>query len=542
VAETGTRPGPARAAPEGATDIVAGGATVGTEIEIKLKAAPDVLREVWDGPLLTGPRAAGDESRRLDSTYYDTADHALRRRGVGCRVRFDGERYVQTVKARCAEGAVHARREWQWPVAGGRPDFTRIDDPPLAEALGGVTSGDLAAVFRTRVERATRRLDIAEAGGGAIVEAALDIGGIVAGRRRTPIAEIELELLEGAPSALYNLARSLIDGAPLSLELRSKAARGYALVIGGPPPWTRGPKFALSSGEAVADAVGQIVGGCLAMWTENEAAACDGSDPEGVHQMRVALRRLRSAVTMFRCVLSDEDARWLNAGARRIAHALGPARDWDVFATSLLAPVMAARLDDRRLKALARAVERARSAAYRDMRALIDARDYARFLIDVTEWLDRRAWKQVADLDQAQPLLEPVEDFAARELDRRRKKVRRIGRQIDALGAGELHRLRLALKKLRYGVEFFGSLYPRKPRKRYRKAAAALQDALGHLNDVAAAEMLIATLGGKGGRAAGDIRAGAQMLIGWHLGRMPESRAAVNEAWLRFDGMKPFWR
>ncbi len=141
---------------------------------------------------------------------------------------------------------------------------------------------------------------------------------------------------------------------------------------------------------------------------------------------------------------------------------LGPARDWDVFLSELLAPVGAARADDADLARLAEAAEAARASGYAQARAAIEAPSYTRYMLQLRHWIEARGWRDAATERGAAWLDRPIVDFAAHVLGKRQRKALKLGRQFAQLSAEDRHKVRIALKKLRYATEFFETLYPKK--------------------------------------------------------------------------------
>ncbi|MGH6899473.1 MAG: inorganic triphosphatase, partial [Geminicoccaceae bacterium] len=279
-------------------------ATAGVEIELKLSGRPEHLKRAFSSTAIRARATGRDQTRRLENVYYDTDDQRLRACGLAFRVRKDGRRYYQTLKSDDARGLAAYRGEWQTPLRSREPDLALM--PPGATAvLNGVARSDeLKAVFTTHVRRLVRLLAATDRHGRpSLVEAALDLGTIECNGGCLPIAELELELLDGSPDALYALALELDALAPLHVETRSKSARGYALATGAPPAWHKAEALRFATDATVDDAIGAILRNCVEQWCANEAAAHDGSDPEGVHQMRVAIRRLRSALSLFKPLL-----------------------------------------------------------------------------------------------------------------------------------------------------------------------------------------------------------------------------------------------
>ena len=191
-----------------------------------------------------------------------------------------------------------------------------------------IRPAERAPTFSADVRRRTVTIRVAAPGrAGAVVEVARDSGEITAGGKRAPVSELELELREGPPSALHDLAMAVQSRAPLRLQTASKARRGYVLAAGEGHAGQKARAPALKPGIAVDGALDGIFRACLDHCVANQDAVLAGTDPEGVHQFRVALRRLRSAFTVFGAVLPPGDTaplgprggtlpRRLGAGAR----------------------------------------------------------------------------------------------------------------------------------------------------------------------------------------------------------------------------------
>jgi inorganic triphosphatase YgiF len=519
-----------------------GTAALDAETELKLRGEPEALKSIFAGPTICDKATGRCRSQRLENVYYDTVDQRLRTRGLAFRVRKDGRRYFQTLKSGDVGGLVAYRGEWQSPLASAEPDLDLL--PPQAnEVLGGlVAPGELRSLFTTRVRRQVRRLATKANGGPpSLIEAALDLGAIEADGHSQPIAEIELELLEGSPKALYDLALELDAQAPLQLETRSKSVRGYTLARGEPPAWQKAEPLALGPRSTVDAALRAILRSCVQHWCANEAAALDGCDPEGVHQMRVALRRLRSALSLFRRLIVAERGAWISGEAKRILGGLGAARDLDVFLTESLAPVLQARPGDRSLAALRAAAETAEAEAYEAVRATIADPSYTRFLLHLGRWIEADGWRENATSKLAAWLDRPIVAFADRLLAKRHRKVLKLGRDFAELTPAERHHLRIALKKLRYATEFFHSLYPRKRAQPYLEALKDLQDTLGHLNDVAVAERLVSALGERVGAERSALALGSGLVLGWLARGAAGAEPEVQGAWRAFTERKPFW-
>lgn len=516
------------------------------EVELKLATDGGSMDLLLASPLLREHARSTIRSRQLVSVYYDTSDRRLTRRGIAFRVRQNGRRFIQTLKTgNVAQGAAAARGEWEVELPDARPQLAAFDDPAVLDLVGLVLPGELQPLFETRFRRQALMVEWADGQGPpARIEIACDRGVIKAGAHEAPISEIELELKEGEPRTLFELAQVMRDLAPLRLEPLDKAMRGHALAAGEPPPWRRAAPVEVAAATSVDEALERILGGCMRHWLDNEAAARDGRDSEGLHQLRVALRRLRSAFTILKPALGDAaKARW-GEELRWLLQPLGPARDLDVFAADLLIPARAGFDDDPALAALERAVAASRARAQAEVRDTLASTRYADLALRLACWIGCRGWRQAADVDLLLVQRQPLGELAATVLDRRWRQVRKRGRHFADLDAPARHELRIALKKLRYGVEFFAALHPKKKVKRFRKAAARMQDLLGHQNDIAVARDLAAGLlermePGLDQRLAGI---GAGQVIGWHARRAADGEDELRGAWAAFQHEKPYWR
>ena len=508
------------------------------EVELKLAGDPKTLEKLWE----TRFKSAGPgETKDLESTYYDTADGRLRRRGLTLRVRKDGRRYIQTVKAAGSDTAgIMTRGEWSSPVATAKPDLRKITDQEIRERIGLILPAELAPVFMTRV---TRRIKKVRTSGRrlpkAVVEVALDSGEVVANGTRQAISELELELVEGAPQALYDLALEAMGDAPMQIQTDSKARRGFALAHGETATWHKAAQVAFATDTSLDGAIETIFRACAEHWLANHTAVLHSDHPEGVHQMRVALRRMRSAISVLKDALPPEHSEWLNTEAKWLIGNLGPARDWDVFIAELLQPLIDARPDDGDLLALKEAAEDEQRLGYERARgALLSAR-YTRFVLDLGGWLESKGWRvngTAAGLDQ------PLIGLADGLLQRRHKKTLKLGKHFERLSDEERHRVRIALKKLRYTAEFFVSLYPKKQTQPYLLALKHLQDDLGFLNDVAVAQGLLQNLlESKHGDNIGALRYGAGLVVGWHAHNLAQRRPHIEASWREFAAAHAFW-
>jgi len=228
-----------------------------------------------------------------------------------------------------------------------------------------------------------------------------------------------------------------------------------------PPSATKAERIELPKNASVDDAIGVVFAACLRHWTANEAAALSGLDPEGVHEIRVALRRMRAALSDLQEIIPVGQISWLRRETKWLITSLAGARDWDVFLSELLAPVEAARRGDTGLAELRMAAEAEKQMGYAEARRAIGSPRYAELVARMRGWLSEKRWRQGSN-GRKKSLDGSAAKLAGRLLAKRHKAVLKLGRDFEQLSPQERHRLRIALKKLRYTAEFFRSLYQKK--------------------------------------------------------------------------------
>jgi triphosphatase len=426
---------------------------------------------------------------RLTSTYYDTPDAALKQRGLTLRVRDQGGHFLQTVKGGdLASGDLLSRGEWEDAVAESRPDPDAAQSGPR---LPAGAAGDLRPVFVTEV---TRTIFAFEPLPGTAIEAAVDEGKIraVDKDRAEPISEVELELKGGDAAILYDLAAQLLEVAPLRIETRSKSERGYQLAGYGDaaPPAVHAEPVILDTDMTVEAALQKIGRSCLAQLLRNEPAVLS-AQPEGVHQMRVAVRRLRSAISSLKKFIPPEDIQWVTEELRWLGGTLGPARNLDVFAAELLPAARTELPDEPGWDDLGAALDRLRAAEYDQIREAILSQRYTASMLRLLRWFEAAGWRRHSASDG--PDAFPISGIAPAVLDRRWRKVSQRGKGFGSLVPRERHKLRIAVKNLRYTIELFGTLFDRDGLDRFVGHLKLFQGDLGYANDVRVAHEFVVT-------------------------------------------------
>jgi len=464
-----------------------------------------------------------------------------------------------------------AKQDINFPRPPGAPPpvLARAD---RLEALGPEVLGHtLPAPLRTvaRFEASRRTASI---GGGRKKDApgriALELleGRLETSRVGQPLARLRLV---GQPVAVFALADRLLADLPCTVPAASLAeealgasleapSEGFPRKFPGGFPSEDAPRIGssllpegLSAGDALAWLVASLARALLAL--APRAAAGDGSEP--VHQMRVALRRLRTAITVLKRVLppllpphdAAHDAgsassalAGAEAGLRTLARALGPAREWDVFLEGAGMAVAGAFPENAALARLLKAAWRQREAAYEALRAELGSAGFRRLMLQLSSLAVLRPWQGMKEAPEGMqegdgPQSPLTATAVAGLLQRRQRKLLSAAADIANADGEHLHAIRLRAKRLRYAGELFSSLFPRKETQRFLRRLARLQDRLGAVNDARAVDRLLGELGSTGkGHAAGIVR-------GFVAANALREQLRVAPAWRKFRRQAPFW-
>jgi triphosphatase len=361
----------------------------------------------------------------------------------------------------------------------------------------------------------------------------------VAGRRREALCEIELELKQGEPSCLFDLAEALATELPVRIDNTSKAERGYRLASGVRSRPVTASMTPLAADLTVDGAFGAIAAACLQQLQANERGMLAGRDPEYLHQARVALRRLRSAFRVFsRSVPREAVAAQLDA-LRTIARVLGEARDWDVFVGEFLSIALPARPDDAAADAVRRRAVTLRAQARRSVRAMVGSREYTLALLAMARLLFTSDWQLQRPAPYAACAQGSLRSFASQTLERSHRRLRKMALGIDRINPEQRHALRLRVKKLRYAAEFLSPLFSRKASRSYLSRLKALQEVLGGLNDDATAGRLLGALA----PAPADTEAQCTLayLRGYLAARAQGELDKLEDSLQRACDARPFW-
>lgn len=513
------------------------------EFELKFRAQPKDMQRFKRAVNAAGKNRRAWSRKSLVSRYFDTADLRLRALGVSARLRSNGEKTVQTIKARAGNGGggLMDRHEWERVVEG---EALMLTDLPIAarRAIGAIRDDELRVVMEVHLERQSMLIRRANPlGPDVVIEAVADNGRVVAGEREETFAECELELIEGDINAFFTVASEIHNACPLPMSSLTKAGRGYRLLSGEGPQAHRVPKFELTGKQTIHQALAEIYPVCIANIVENEEACLDGTDPEGVHQMRVSVRRLRTSLKVFDGYLDPARTAWMADDLKWLGSALGPARDWDVYITEMLDQVSGYGVDGKAIDTLRSAAEEKRAGAYEAVRKTLSSRRYAKMIFHLTAFVAVEGWLAMP-ADPADPLLRSLEQCAGDILSRPHRKLLKQGKKLETQDMEARHDVRIRLKKLRYAVDFLRGVYPGKQTSKYVKSLQSLQDQFGHLNDVAQAMHMTNLLTASGDDVKAKTLAMAGGLIqGWYARALKETEPALIKNWNTFSKTSPFW-
>ncbi|HUW26923.1 MAG TPA: CHAD domain-containing protein [Gallionella sp.] len=505
------------------------------ETELKLRIAPQQLARLKRHPMLKKYQVTHPVTRRLHNIYYDTPKLELHKSEMALRLRRAGRQWLQTLKGGgSVKAGMHQRNEWEVPVSRAALDFSWLENagPQAAEweeHLPLRLRKKLQPVFITDFSRNSRILDWQ----GAQIELCMDHGEVRTEQRSTAICELELELKSGEPRQLSELASVLLKIVPFELEVVSKAEQGYRLLTGYTDKPVKGTVPLIDKKATLAEALQTLIWSCMAHLQGNLHGAMSSDDAEYLHQMRVALRRLRVVLRMAEKFHADESLSALSNDVAALCVALGRIRDWDVFIAETVRPICTRLAGHAGLQALLAVSERQRADCYAGLRGAQQACDLQRLLLRFSIWMNGVYWRP------QQEIAPPVNDFATRRLHKLSGQFARAGRQLDSLDAARLHALRIVAKKLRYSTEFFAALYDRQKTKPFIVALSGVQEVLGQINDVAVAHRLLDELAAMPELAT--HQEAVTLAKGWIAHGLSRQLDVLRKAIRRFEKQHAFW-
>ena len=515
---------------------MSGSVSAPVEIELKLRIEPTQAAAVARlGALQTTTGQPPGPAKTQRDTYYDTADRALLRAGLALRVRQKGDSWLQTVKTRNSDtvraAGLAARGEWEWPLPNDTPDPGKLIELGQDRLATTIAASDLRPIYRTHVQLQSW---VVQPNAMTAIEISVDVGRVSTDHAEQHFAEVELELLHGRLASLYMLALALHQQLPSRLSMVTKAEIGLELAYGLHAVPVKGVVPRLTLDMPVMDAFRQAMRTCIGQALENLAPSLRRDEPEGFHQMRVALRRLRSVLSLVRRVVRSDALDRHSADIAWLAGVLGEARDLDVLAEETL-PALATQPDAPDFDDLLTQINAARQQYGQTARQTLAGPRASEIFLSLCLWLESGEWNSALAAQKRPRLRAPLGEQAADWLDRQDRQVRLLADGLDWADLEQCHALRKKFKRLRYSVEFFAQLFDDQDQKNQMQQARALQDAFGVLNDTAVAQAVLSSLPCHPCTAT-EWALGALHAKGEH------SQAELLPLWLAYAEQQPFWR
>jgi inorganic triphosphatase YgiF len=482
------------------------------EIELKFQLPKSKKRAVLQ-------RLKKEQAKQihLQAKYFDTSDRILAQNNMAIRLRLEGETWVQTFKA--ATGSHLQRIEDEIDLGHAEPelDINLYEHKPhikkLLQQVLSQTSEPLQLQFETNVQRYYQLFHV----GDSAIEVCLDDGEVLSPNGKAPICEVEFELKQGDVSPLIELAKQWVNQYELWLDVRSKAERGNLLAMGKTvSPAVTAKPIKLSADWNATQALQHIVGNCLNQLLPNAAAiAGDVAEAEHIHQARVAIRRLRSALKHFDKWSSLINSKWQQQ-LGTLAKPLGTNRDFNVVETEVLPQLT---------KLLAPALTLAVPQDEEPLSKLFIQAETVNLLLDLLTFTHTGL-----PTGKIKPSLQ---EKAAKVLQGLHTQLIEDAKHFNKIDIEARHKVRKDVKQLRYCTEFMSSLFAPKEVKHYLKQLEQVQNHLGSYNDMVIAQHIFEQ----------QIKHDEKFwfALGWNSAQQQQLLVAAEKSLKQFSKAKTFW-
>ncbi|MEO4159597.1 MULTISPECIES: CYTH and CHAD domain-containing protein [Acinetobacter] len=456
----------------------------------------------------------------LQAKYYDTPDRLLAKNGMALRLRKEDDQWVQTFKAAGQSHLHRVEEETHLGVCDQEPDLNLelyqdnkvVTD--LINAALGTQAEKLSLQFETDVQRTYH---VFEADNTAI-EVCLDDGVVKTADAQSVICEVEFELKQGAVKTLIQFAQQWINRYSLWLDVRSKAERGNLLALGlAASPAVHAKSLTLNKDITAEQALKKIVENCLGQFLPNMAVIADGvAEAEHIHQARVSLRRLRSALKHFAGWSGELNPVWEEQIAE-LFRKLGDTRDEDAIRTEVL-PIIQQHGSPELLLPVS-------VQPSKELSTIFSSADTIKLLLDLLAF----AYSEEDSKSQKGSLKKHIK----KSLDKLHHKVISNAEHFSELEVTEQHKIRKQAKQLRYCVEFISSLYPNKKVQQYLKQLQPVQNTLGQYNDLFIAEGIFNNVV--------EQDPSFWFALGWVKAKQPQLQKRSAKALQTFSQAETFW-
>jgi inorganic triphosphatase YgiF len=466
------------------------------QIELRFRILPEFISALRRYPMLRQIASSTSRVVKYSSTYFDTVDFALRERGLALHVKRVGKQYLQILEGLDGDETASFSRDWEIEIPSAKPDLQVLSTWLAHEArfrrqrFKQSQLSDIVPLFTHDVSRALWELEFDD---GCVAELTLDHGDVKCGVAQQFVSELLLTHQAGPHAAFYDFAFALQRDLQLRPICRSSVRCGYALRDLSASPIVTAKQLVLHDDIDAAQGLQIITANCLLHIQGNAAGVVYSEDAESVHQMRVGLRRLRSALEIFESLIPcpveiKSELAWLAAE-------LGDARDWEVLDAITLPALAACWPNVIGMTTLQTHVRQEVIRKHRDAALAVDSVRSARLWLLLHRWLITLHGPHDESQEDAIALSTPLRKFAAQHIKHFHKKTLRRCESMQIALPESRHRVRIASKRLRYATEFFASYYRGKSVTRFIDKLSKLQDVLGASNDKAVAGRLLVSVG-----------------------------------------------
>jgi triphosphatase len=470
-------------------------------------------------------------AQRIEEVYLDTPDGALLANSIRYCVTSRRDRFFARIDSTSNEQLAEAP---EFEVSGLDVDLAQFPDAVSQTLRDAIGEARLEPDFNVSLKRRGRSVVVDK----MTVHCSWNVGQIRSSGLDEKISELSLTLLRGDPGSFYDWVAALLQKFDLHIEMRTGYERGVVISGRRIPVARRGQTPTVTSKVTVDELIVAVLAECLQHLAENWKLFASLNSPDSIHQMRVTLRRLRTALAIFNRSFPNDAFSVYREEAKNIATALGRAREIDVFRVDLENGPMSYLGQDASFDALLAAMEAERHVALKAAHEILFARQTSVFFAQMNAFVARRGWRSSLGTSELSLLVEPASIYAAEVLDRLDGRALKRGRKLMRLAPEERHALRITLKNLRYAAEFFGSMFDADEMKKYVRIVARLQDSLGAYNDAFTAHTVISRLEARGdstlARAAG-------VADGWFRRGVLEADQHLGDVWNSFRRSKHFW-
>jgi triphosphatase len=504
------------------------------ETEIKFATDSAGLELALDSPFLAS--ATPFQTHKLRTIYFDTPSGDLGKKGVTLRIRECAQKQnVLCFKLNNASGDDPFRRTEVEVVSPDlQPDVSMFDRTTRDLLAQMIADRPLERQFEIRMSRRSALVKRKR----SEVEVSLDDGCVMIGENSFPLTELELEQKSGDGADLYEFAIDLAEQLPLRLDFVSKSEKACRLRGGEKAVATKAGHVELRRKTTLDEAMAASISNALIHFVANWAALREGGDPESIHQMRVALRRMRSSLSIFKRYLRCAEFDFLVEEARHVASGLGPARAYHVLHEIAEHVSRANSGNSAEWETLLAALQDRRKTSHSDARELINDKRTTLFVLNVQRFLARRAWREALSGTNRHQFSMPLKDFAVHALKKLRVRVLKRGATLPSASDRDLHKLRIALKDLRYGSELFSKQFDYKRKcKSFNHTVSQLLALLGLHNDFASARHLLEQVPLPHGS---DAARAARFFLGWLAYDDHQNMKKLARYWKKLIRREPF--